>query len=156
MKRAKKAKENRILKTLFLVLLAVVVLFMLSEAAFATTASDKLPWEKGLETLSGSLTGPVAGIGFVLSTKVPLLEGSAPLVGIDLDHCIDEHGTIADWAQEIISTVNSYTELSPSGTGVRIFVKGTLPEDGRKVGNVEMYQNKRYLTVTGRPLPRRE
>ena len=46
-------------------------------------------------------------------------------------------------------------EVSPSGKGIRIFVKGTLPEDGRKVGKVEMYQNKRYLTVTGRPLPGR-
>ena len=58
----KMVKRDRILKALFLVLLAAVVLFVLDEAAFATTTSDKLPWEKGLETLSGSLTGPVAGI----------------------------------------------------------------------------------------------
>jgi hypothetical protein len=45
-------------------------------------------------------------------------------------------------------------EFSPSGQGVRIFAKGSLPngETGRKKGNIEAYSNGRYLTITGRRL----
>jgi len=52
---------------------------------------------------------------------------------------------------DIIHKMNSYSEFSPSGEGIRIFVKGTLPDGvtGRKKGNIEIYQAVRYLTVTG-------
>src|SRR5512139_3602025 len=49
------------------------------------------------------------GIGFVLDNSA--------LTGIDLDHCIDEDGNVAPWADRIIKRVNSYTEISPSGQG---------------------------------------
>jgi primase-polymerase (primpol)-like protein len=48
--------------------------------------------------------------------------------------------------------LNSYTELSPSGTGVRIFVYGKLPPIGRKTGDIEVYEAGRYLTITGNHL----
>lgn len=94
----------------------------------------------------GMLTGFVAGVGFVLTA-------GDPYVGIDLDHCIGEDGTIEPWARGIINVMSSYTELSPSGTGVRIFVKGQLPEGRRKAGDVEMYETGRFLTLTGIPVP---
>jgi putative DNA primase/helicase len=74
-------------------------------------------------------------------------------VGIDLDHCLDpETGVIEPWAQRVVDTVNSYTEVTPSGAGLRIFARGTLPPSGRKKGDFEIYENGRYLTVTGRHL----
>lgn len=84
------------------------------------------------------------GIGFALSSN-------DPYVGWDLDHCRDpETGKIEPWATEFINKLNSYTEISPSGTGIRIFVKGfKLPPQGRKKGTVEVYDSGRYLTVTG-------
>ena len=85
-----------------------------------------------------------AGVGFLFT---PL----DPYVGIDLDNCIDPDGNIADWALDIIEKFNSYTEVSPSGTGVKIFVQSTwLPAKGGKRGNIEIYGAGRYFTVTGK------
>ena len=85
-----------------------------------------------------------SGIGFMLSPR----DG---YVGWDLDHCRDlETGQVEPWAQNIITKLDSYTEISPSGTGIRVFVKDVkLPPRGRKKGNVEVYESGRYLTVTG-------
>lgn len=66
------------------------------------------------------------------------------LTGIDLDHCVGE-----PWALDLISRLDSYTEVSPSGTGYRIFVRGLIPVDGRRTKSVELYTTGRYLTVTG-------
>ena len=94
-------------------------------------------------------TNSIRGIGFQLGQPK-----STPFVGIDLDHCRNpQTGEIESWAQEIISTINSYTEISPSGTGIRIWVIAVLPPEGRKKGNIEMYDGNRYLTVTGNHLP---
>lgn len=95
-----------------------------------------------------SAGGKYDGIGFCLTEETP--------IGIDLDHCrcpaFANHGfeIILPWAQDIIDKVDSYTEASPSGKGIRIFAKGgKLPVGGRKKGNFEIYQSGRYLTVTG-------
>ncbi len=87
------------------------------------------------------------GLGFVLT-------GDDGFVGFDLDGCRDpQTGAISQEAQQIIDEVMSYTEVSPSGTGIRIFAKGTLPSGGRKRGGVEIYDSGRFLTVTGQHLP---
>jgi hypothetical protein len=78
------------------------------------------------------------------------------IIGSDLDHCRDPvSGEIGEWAWEIIRLINSYTEISPSGTGIRIFCYGKLPPGRRKNGNVEMYDQSspKYLTITGHHLP---
>lgn len=85
----------------------------------------------------------LAGIGFVFS------DGD-PFVGIDLDDCLDPGtSTILPWAKEIIRTFDSYTEISPSGKGVHILVKGTLPGPGKKTGAREIYDRSRFFTMTG-------
>jgi putative DNA primase/helicase len=90
--------------------------------------------------------GEVDGIGYVLSEK-------QHLVAIDLDHCRDaETGAIADWAQIIVTALDTYTEVSPSGTGLHLFLKGTLPVRGGKRGQIEVYQSARYVTITGNHL----
>lgn len=90
------------------------------------------------------------GIGFVLS---------APYCGIDIDHCINpQTGEITAEALDIIQTMESYTEISPSGTGVHIFYKndGNTHKEWHKkkpideVQHLEMYQCDRYFTVTGK------
>ena len=47
-----------------------------------------------------------------------------------------------------------YTEVSPSGTGIRIICRGKLPPGARRKGKVEMYDESspRYLTITGHVL----
>ena len=111
-----------------------------------TRASTTNPrtWGTFSEALKRYNDGGVDCIGIVLTKELGI-------VGIDLDHCRDG-GTIAPWALQIITEVHSYTEVSPSGTGIRILVKATLPPGGRKKGNIEMYETGRYLTVTGHHL----
>lgn len=83
------------------------------------------------------------GIGFVFNDE-------DPFIGIDLDNIHNWYG----W-QEIVTKINSYTELSPSGTGLHIIAEGFFPGDtnGRKVGShekggIEMWDNGHYLTIT--------
>lgn len=53
---------------------------------------------------------------------------------------------------EIVNEFDSYTEWSPSNTGLHIWVRGKLPVGARnRSGNVEVYSRDRFLTVTGRP-----
>ncbi|GCF10794.1 phage/plasmid primase, P4 family [Dictyobacter arantiisoli] len=84
--------------------------------------------------------------------------------GIDLDHCVDEQGVIERWAWRIIKHLNSYTEFSPSGSGIHIFVRGQIPHGSRRKipahweplqnhAAIEMYCSRRYFTVTGNHVP---
>lgn len=85
------------------------------------------------------------GLGFVFT--------ESPFCGIDLDHCLDR-AVLAPWAAAVVKRLNSYTEVSPSGSGLHILVRGTLPDGGRKRqyagGAVEVYDQGRYFTFTGR------
>jgi hypothetical protein len=87
------------------------------------------------------------GLGLVLT-------GIKGLVGTDLDGCVNE-GVIAPWAQAIVTDLNSYTEISPSGTGLRVFNTGTQDRDwnNHDVG-IEVYggNDARFLTVSGQHL----
>ncbi len=103
-----------------------------------------------LETALRELaTGRYQGIGFMLS--------HSPFSGIDLDHSV-EGGTLLPWAQEIIKAMNTYTEYSPSwnrttGTGgVHLLLEGK-PVRSKKVGNIEIYGEKHYLTITTNHMP---
>lgn len=93
-----------------------------------------------------------SGIGLMLSPA----DDDFPVVAFDLDDCRDpETGEAADWAQELIDEADSYTEITPSGTGFRIIGSGgshkvhcrlDRPDDG----HVEVYsQTNRYITMTG-------
>ena len=90
------------------------------------------------------------GIGFMFSKD-------DPFIGIDIDHCVDD-GVLSPFAQEIIQTISSYTEYSPSGEGVHIIAKGKLPLRGPGTGRknidkgLEVYRHGRYFTFTGNSL----
>lgn len=111
--------------------------------------SDPKTWDT-LENVTAAINGGERGIGFVLTE----MDG---IVGIDLDNCRDpDTGEIEGWAVDIIKAFNTYTEVSPSGTGIRMFIKGMIPKaylsgagSGRKKDNVEAYHSLRFLTVTG-------
>lgn len=72
------------------------------------------------------------------------------IVGVDFDHCITD-GQLDAWAAAWVERFNSYTEVSPSGTGLHIFCKGRLPGASIKRPEAEMYDRARYFTVTGKP-----
>lgn len=88
-----------------------------------------------------------AGVGYVMT-------GPHGVVGTDLDHCV-EGGVVAPWAAEVIAKLDSYTEISPSGRGLRVLSFGEQPSDwvNHDVG-IEVYggNEARFLTVTGEHL----
>ena len=99
-------------------------------------------FKQAMNTYANS-NGTYAGIGYVFCKN-------DPYCGIDLDNCRDpETGKIAAWAEGILKKLDSYSEISPSSTGVKVFLKGVLSNGGRKKGNVEIYDNQRFFTVTG-------
>jgi primase-polymerase (primpol)-like protein len=84
------------------------------------------------------------GIGFVLG------DGWA---GVDQDHCFDPAtGTLETWAWDNVCLLDSYTEVSPRGEGVKTIVRGTLPPGRRRTGQVEMYDSGRFFATTGHHL----
>ena len=79
---------------------------------------------------------------------------TAPFGFVDLDHCRNPlTGEIEPWALAIITQMNSYTEISPSGRGLHIFVRTNQPpEGGCRRGNIEIYSRSRCAVVTGQHL----
>lgn len=98
--------------------------------------------------------GQYNGLGFLFTAK----DGFA---GLDIDNCVEggiEGEKILDFAQEIIDRFNTYTEYSPSGTGVKLFFRSTWKPDahskqGTKQNGLELYYSRRYFTVTGHHVP---
>lgn len=88
------------------------------------------------------------GLGFVIGE---------PYVGIDLDDCrCPETGEIEVWANDIADRVATYAEISPSGKGLEMWLKGELLGAGIRrpihSGAIEIYSECRYFTITGMAL----
>jgi hypothetical protein len=99
------------------------------------------------------------GVGFVFKR-------GGGLAGVDLDDCLDERGQLLDWARPLVEPFlarGAYAEVSPSGRGLKLFVRASVPhpdgeglshtirdEHGQKLGKLEIYSEGRYFTVTGR------
>jgi putative DNA primase/helicase len=117
------------------------------EPGMRASTTDLMTWRMISEVLSALREGGYDGIGFVFSS-------ADPYVGIDIDDCRDpELGRVAGWAREIIDRVpGGYTEVSPSGTGIHIIVRGKVRGGGMRKGPIEMYSRGRFFTITGRML----
>ena len=103
-----------------------------------------------------------SGIGFVL------VDGGG-LACIDVDHAISPEGVVSPWALDLVEEFDSFTELSPSGSGLHIWFQISESLPGRKFSAkrlreagfdaadseaLEVYTQGRYLTVTGIPFQR--
>jgi putative DNA primase/helicase len=91
--------------------------------------------------------GQRIGIGFVLGDN---------FAGVDIDNCVDPDGRIHPQAGAILEDLDTYSELSVSGTGVHAIFRGVLPA-GRRRGlydglAIEMYDTGRFFAVTGNAL----
>ena len=109
------------------------------------------------------------GVGIELGD----LGGDIHLAGLDLDSCLSDEGVLSPWAEAILAAVPSYTEVSPSGRGLKVSFyvasenvrpflelsgidpgqwgfKRSIGKDARDHGPaVEIYFARRYFTVTG-------
>lgn len=107
------------------------------------STTDPGTWSTFEEAAAYCAREDLSGVGYVLSSD-------DPYVGVDLDGCRDPaSGKIQPWAKAVMRRLNSYTEISPSGTGLRIFIRGELPPYGRRKGQIEIYSQARFLTITG-------
>jgi len=106
---------------------------------------DPKNWVTFDEAIAAHQSGRFDGIGFEF-------EDTDDFAGIDLDDCRNpETGELTAKAEAIVDWAGSYTEVSPSGRGVKIFIRGKLPWGNRAAHNigVETYERATYFCVTG-------
>jgi len=117
------------------------------------STTDPKTWADFDEAFAAMLGSQEFGLGFVFSVE-------DDIAGIDFDRCLDSGGKLKPWAQEYIQALAfTYLEISPSGSGLKAFVRADLKairgvaggcrgglRDG---GEVEIYSEKRFFTVTG-------
>lgn len=114
---------------------------------FGSAASTNDPSTFGTfeQAVAALDTGRYSGIGV-------LLTGDDGTIGVD----IDDYETTFTRLPQVKAWVakarkaGAYCELSPSSKGLRLFMRGKLPGSGRKAGALEIYDNVRFLTVTGK------
>lgn len=101
------------------------------------------------EAIIGYSKGDFTGIGILLKGE--------QLVGIDIDdyeEAFKANPKLRKWFEHLLRSENPpYVEYSPSRKGLRIFLRGKLPSKGRKFGSLEIYDDVRFLTVTGHVYP---
>lgn len=110
------------------------------------SSTDPTTWttvEDAIEAASG-----YDGIGFVFSPD-------DPFCGIDLDDCLNEAGRQI-WGADFVPWLDTYTEISPSGRGLKLVLRGRKPSGARcsrrnveGQGKVEVYDSGRFFTITG-------
>lgn len=105
------------------------------------SATDRSTW--ALLDMALAAVVSADGIGFVLTEDDPYSV-------VDLDHVRDpQSGEIAPAARAVIDALDGYAELSPSGTGVHIWVVGRPPGTRARKAGIECYWSQRYITLTG-------
>lgn len=104
------------------------------------SVTDPQTWASYDEACAALNTNWYAGIGFVLTD-------ADPYTFIDLDDTKGDDKAL-DRQIKVYNEFDSYAELSPSGNGLHIIVKGRVPS-GRRRSYIEVYSSQRYMTMTG-------
>lgn len=111
--------------------------------------NDPNTWSTFEEACAYARKHSMNGIGFVFS------EGD-PFCGVDLDDCIDpETGQVYPGVAQVLSSLNTYSEISPSGKGIKVICRANKPgkrsgaSRTRWGGGLEIYDRDRFFTVTG-------
>jgi putative DNA primase/helicase len=125
------------------------------------SATDPATWRTFQQAAAVYKSGHFHGVSFAFTA-------ADSYFGFDIDHCVQGDPNLFEWQMLDKQTaldvmrLNTYTELSPSGTGLKGIGIGELPLDparidvstgkirgGRKLGCHEMYTGERFFTVTG-------
>jgi len=114
------------------------------------SSNDPGTWGSYEEVVEVESSSPGFGIGFVLT--------GTDVVGIDLDGCFLQDGSLAAWAVSLLDLAakcGAYIERSPSGNGLHVIGRGAGPKPAKEKfvtehGAVEVFRKAtRYLTFTG-------
>lgn len=120
----------------------------------AASVNDPSTWDTFEKAVAVYMRGGYTGIGWMFTDK-------DPYVGIDLDDCVVD-GKLQPWTTEqlaawsdgmldpaeIVEQCGSYAEVSPSGTGVKIWVRGSKSCSKSRQGSLEIYDSGRFFTMT--------
>jgi putative DNA primase/helicase len=88
---------------------------------------------------------PFDGVGYVLTGD--------NITVFDFDHCRNPAtGEIDPLILSYVTRLDSYVEISPSQSGLRLIVEAKLPPKYRRAGTIEMYDNARFVSITGHTL----
>jgi primase-polymerase (primpol)-like protein len=115
------------------------------------SSTDPSTWATHAAAKSALAQGKGDGLGYVFAED-------DEYAGVDLDHCVVD-GKVAFGARAIVDRLASYTELSPSGTGLHIIVRAGLNGGRNRTkttswdGDFETYDCGRFFTITGEHLP---
>jgi hypothetical protein len=116
-----------------------------SGACYAASSTDPETWRSYIDAFAAwhDNEWSFAGIGRVIRAE-------EDYVGVDLDECIDPvTAKLSPWAARILERLNSYSEVSPSGNGVKVWVKAPSITRAHVKPGLEIYPRSRYFTVTG-------
>jgi hypothetical protein len=109
--------------------------------------NDPSTWASFEVAVDALTKDEIAGLGFVFTED-------DTIAGVDLDDMRDpETEALSDRAEEIVDRLESYTEVSPSGTGLHVLVHGFVPDGRARNDGIELYDSGRFFTVTGQQLP---
>ena len=104
------------------------------------SVTNPATWCDFQSAINAYSTGEFSGIGFVFTDN-------DDFCFIDLDQTDDP--VVIDRQHKIYQEINSYSEISPSGNGLHIICKASIPM-GRRRHNIEIYSSERYATFTGK------
>ncbi len=108
------------------------------------SSTDPATWASFAQVVELCRARPQFGPGFVLSE-------ADPYTVIDLDNK-ERNPELHTLHENLVQQFGSYTEVSPSGQGMHVWVRGiSEPIKDTRYG-IEIYSSKRYITVTGNTL----
>ena len=135
--------------------------------------ADHAAVEAALVRAPGAWDGP----GFALGVIEPIGE---VVIGLDLDTCLDDEDALAAWALPFLQAMPSYSEVSPSGTGIKVIARIRLADlpavrrlldiregekeqartrifgprvNGTHAPGAQLFLMRRFFTITGRHWP---
>ena len=108
---------------------------------FPASSTNPATWSTFEDAVLSVKLGLHDYIGFVFNDN--------GIVGIDLDDAL-AHNRVSPLAADIFNACRSYTEVSKSGEGLHLFVKGDIPFKGKNnLDGVEVYKTARFFIMTG-------
>ena len=94
-------------------------------------------WDEAMAALNADKSFAGIGIGLLPEWNI---------VALDVDHCV-VNGKVRDDVAMLID--ETYSEISPSGTGIRAFWRGEAKNGKNNATGFELYHSSQFVTITG-------
>jgi hypothetical protein len=106
----------------------------------AASSTDQKTWTTFAKAFARAKANEdLAGVGFAIGDG---------FVGVDLD-CCKKGSVLNAAARKMVGVIDSYTETSPTETGLKIITRGAKPANWVNSEEVEIYDGGRFFTITG-------